>query len=185
MRPIYSLALSFAASTLAVDYTTVNNDIANITTLLTTLTTDANAIAPGIEGLPAALQLEVDATNLHNRILTSIDDANASTAFGTGGSLTIGLSFIALEPKIVSTLTAVAAKNVTLGDLGIIVLSSLYRLKQDTDTFGTAAVAKLDALEAAIAPAIINNIDAAFNSAISAYGGKSEHYPSLAIHHFL
>jgi hypothetical protein len=168
------LAVAFATRTLAVDYNTVNGDIGNITNLLATLDTDAKAIVSGVEGLPVALQLEVDAVKLHDQIVASINDANVSPAFGSGGSLAIGLSFIELEPKIVSTLADVAAKNVTIGDLGIIVLSSLYQLKQDTDSFGSAVVAKLDSLEAAVAPGIIKNIDAAFVSAITAYGGKSE-----------
>lgn len=45
-------------------------------------------------------------------------------------------------------------------------------LKQDTDIFGKAIVAKLGALEAAVAPAVIQQIDGYFNDAIVAYGGK-------------
>lgn len=181
MKSIYStLALAFAACTLAVDYNTVNDDISNISNLLGSLSTDAKAIVAGVNGLPTALDLQVDAVNLHTSILTSIDHANALPKFGTVGSLSIGVSFIALAPKIVSTLQVVAGKNATLGDLGVVVLSSLYQLKQDTDSFGKVVVTKLDVLEAVIAPPIIKIIDDAFNSAIVAYGGKSEHYLFLS-----
>ena len=176
MRPTYSaLALVFSACALAADYKTVKDDIANITTLLSILNADAKAVAPGVQGLASALQLEVDAVKLHSRIVVSTNDANASPPFGGGGSLAIGLSFIALEPQIVSTLASISSQSASLGDLDIVVLSSLYQLKQDTDLFGTAVVAKLDALEAAIAPGIIKKIDAAFDNAIVTYGGKREH----------
>lgn len=164
----------------AADYTTVNYDIGNISSLLTTLDTDTKAVAPGVAGLPAALQVELDAVALDARIVLATEDAQASDAFGSSGSLTIGLSLIELEPKITQTLQDVAAQNATFGQLGIIVLSSLYQLKQDTDAFAAAVVAKLDALEAALAPSIVSNIDSAFASAIAAYKSDgTDAYPLL------
>jgi hypothetical protein len=162
---------AFAVGALAADYATVRQDIANITTLLQELDADANAIAPGIAGLPRALQLQVDAVNLHKRLLSASDNAEASPPFG-GGSLSVGLDLIQLEPKISDTLQDIVDKNDALGELGIIVLSSLYQLKQDTDEFGDAIVEKLGALEQAIAPVIIRRIETAFNNAIVAYGGN-------------
>ena len=169
MRHIYSaVGFAFVALVFA-DYQTVNNDIGNISTLITTLDNDAKAVTSGVAGLPGALQVEVDAVALDKSILTGLNDAQSSDAFGTTGSLTIGLSLIALAPKITQTLKDVAAQNETFGELGIIVLSSLYQLKQDTDAFSAAVVAKLEALEAALAPSIVSSIDAAFESAIAAY----------------
>lgn len=79
------------------------------------------------------------------------------------------MSLINLAPMITQTLKDVAAQNEIFGELGVIVLSSLYQLKQDTDAFAAAVVAKLDALEAALAPSIVSSTDAAFQSAIAAY----------------
>jgi hypothetical protein len=161
----------FAVAALAADYTTVRQDIANISTLLDELDADANAVAPGIAGLPRALQVQVDAVNLHKRILSGGDNAEASPPFG-GGSLSVGLDLIQLEPKISDTLQGIVDKNDAFGELGIIVLSSLYQLKQDTDEFSDAIVKKLGPLEQAIAPLIIRRIETAFNNAITAYGGN-------------
>jgi hypothetical protein len=169
MRLLYaSVALTFSASVFA-DYQTVNYDIGNISTFITTLDKDTKAVTSGVTGLPAALQVEVDAVALDQRILAGLSDAQTSDAFGSFGSLIIGVSLINLAPKIAQTLQDVAAQNETFGELGVIVLSSLYQLKQDTDAFSAAVVAKLDALEAALAPGIVSSIDAAFETAIAAY----------------
>ena len=166
--PHAKAALALATGVFA-DYQTVNYDIGNISSLITTLDTDAKAVTAGVTGLPAALQVQVDAVILDERILAGLGNAQASEAFGSVGSLTIGLSLINLAPHITQTLQDVAAQNASFGDLGIIVLSSLYQLKQDTDAFSAAIVAKLDALEAALAPSIVSGIDAAYQSAIAAY----------------
>ncbi|CRG83313.1 hypothetical protein PISL3812_00664 [Talaromyces islandicus] len=154
---------------LAANSTTVNADIKSISTLVTSLQDDVQYVAAGISGLSWALQVQQDAIALDDMINQGAKDANASAAFGGGGSLDIGLSLISLEPTITKTLQAVAAKNESFGDLGIIVQYSLTQLKADTDTFANAVVAKLDSLEGGIAPGVIASIDKAFESAIAAY----------------
>lgn len=154
---------------LAANSTTVNADIKSISTLVTSLQDDVQYVQAGIPGVSWALQVQQDAISLDNMIIQGTTDANASAAFGGGGSLDIGLSLIALEPTITKTLQAVAAKNTSFGELGVIVLYSLTQLKEDTDKFASAVVAKLDALEAGIAPLVISDIDKAFESAIAAF----------------
>lgn len=161
--------LSILSASVATNYTDVNNDIQNISTLLTTLQNDVQYVESGIPGLSWALQVSQDAIAIDNMILQGIKDANASAAFGSNGSLDVGLSLIGLEPTIVKTLNSVAAKNASFGELGVIVLYSLTQLKEDTDSFASAVVAKLDILEQALAPAIVSSIDNAFDSAIAAY----------------
>ncbi|OAQ60431.1 hydrophobic surface binding protein A domain-containing protein [Pochonia chlamydosporia 170] len=174
MRFLYALAaLACTAAAQTSNVQAVRNDIANITTLMATLSSDVKLVKPGSAGIAQALQVQVDAVNIHKRLLTSIDDTESSAPFGAGGSLSIGLDFIGLSPKVKTTLQDVTKQKAALGELGIVVLSSLYQLKQDTDTFGAAVLEKLDALEKAIAPAIIKDLDKAFNDAIVAYGGKA------------
>lgn len=151
------------------DYKTVLTDIKTISKGLTTLDTSVQNMLPGIPGLPFALKIQVDAVNLDKHLLTGVKNAQASSAFGGGGSLEVGLQLIALKPKITSTLDQLSAKNTTFDELGIIVLASLYALKNHTDAFGAAILPKLDSLEAGIAPGVIKSIDQAFDGAIAAY----------------
>lgn len=164
-----SLLLSGIPACLAVNYTQVDADIKSISTLVTSLQNDVKYVTAGIPGLPWALQVQQDAIALGDMINQGTKDANASAAFGGGGSLDIGLSLISLEPTITQTLQAVAAKNTSFGDLGLIVQYSLTQLKADTDKFASAVVAKLDGLEGGIAPGVVQAIDKAFDDAIAAY----------------
>lgn len=168
-----TLATLSLASTLvlgvAADYQTVNYDVGNISALLTTLDADVQGVVLGTPGLGFALQVEEDALILDKKILQTIQDVNASPPFGTAGSLEVGISLLALEPKINQTLGDVASKNTAFGGLGPIVLACLKQLKKDTDKLGSVIVPKLDALEQAIAPAIISGIDNAFTTALAAY----------------
>src|SRR4051812_8082960 len=83
---------------------TVRDDIASITTLMASLASDVKLVKPGSAGIAQALQVQVDAVDIHKRLVTSINDAEASDPFGTAGSLSIGLDFIGLAPKVKTTL---------------------------------------------------------------------------------
>ncbi|KAL5326517.1 hypothetical protein ACEPPN_004203 [Leptodophora sp. 'Broadleaf-Isolate-01'] len=167
-----SLTLSFALSA-AADYNTVITDINNVGNLITILDNDTKAVLPGVAGVPFALQVEVDAVNLDNAILAAARDATASPPFGEPGSLSVSGAVINLTSKVQKALSDLTAQQNGFGELGPIVLSSLYQLKKDTDVFGKAVIAKLGTVEQAVAPAIISQIDGYFNSAITAYGGKA------------
>ncbi|KAL4866217.1 hypothetical protein BDV12DRAFT_199410 [Aspergillus spectabilis] len=170
--PILFLA-SYPGVILA-DYTTVLADINTITTHLTTLTNSVNAITtPGIPALPFALQVQVDATTLSKQIVTSAANANASQAFGFG-SLQVGLALIGLQPKITSSLNLIVRKEEVFGEFGVIVLASLVQLQRDTRGFAGQIVPKLGALEAALAPGIVEGIEEAFEEAVGAYQGHVE-----------
>jgi hypothetical protein len=174
MKFIYStLSLTLVAFAVA-DYNTVNDDITTLSNALNTLSTDNDAVVPGVAGVPFALQVQVDAVSIHNIIQQATRDANSSPPFGSDGSASVATSIINLEPHVQSSLQDVSSKSTTFGDLGPIVLSSLYQLKNDTDAFGKAVTAKLDPDFAAVAPSIIEMIDGYFNDAIVAYGGKGE-----------
>ncbi|KAK2609366.1 hypothetical protein QQS21_002147 [Conoideocrella luteorostrata] len=173
MRFLYTLVTFVCAAAVnAADSQTVRGDIAQLSTLLDSLAADVKLVRPGSGGIAQALQVEVDSVDIHKCLLKSYDDAKASPAFGFS-SLIVGLDFIQLQPKVKKTLEDVTAQKESLGELGLVVLSSLYQLKQDTDRFGEAAIEKLGTLEKAIAPAIIKKIDESFNDAIVAYGGKA------------
>lgn len=175
----FSSLLALPVTVLA-DYNTVLNDIKNISTLLTTLTDDVKAVVPGIPGLPYALQVQVDATNLDKRIQTGAANANASEPFGDG-SLQVGLALINLKPEIESSLKQIGDKNETFGELGVIVLSSLLQLKRDTTAFSDQIVPKLADFEAGIAPGIVDDIEKAFDGAIAAYESNGELYMTVYV----
>ncbi|KAF5854789.1 hypothetical protein ETB97_011569 [Aspergillus alliaceus] len=126
-------------------------------------------MAPGIPGLPFALQVQVDAVHLDNQLLSAAQNVDNSGLFGAAGSLQVGLSLIQLQPTITTMLKDIAEMSDAFGDLGVIVLATLFQLKKDTDIFAAAIVHKLDTLEAAIAPAIVKSIDDAFDDAITVY----------------
>lgn len=160
----------------AADAQTVRDDVAKLNTLLRTLSSDVKLVKAGSLGIAQALQVEVDAVNIHKLLVTAYNDAKASPPFGSS-SFGVGLDFLKLEPQVKQTLRDVSSQKDVFGELGIIVLSSLYQLKMDTDNFGAAAVEKLALLERAIAPAILKKIDSEFNDAIVTYGGKGERSP--------
>lgn len=171
--------LAFAASVLAVDSGTVRDDLASIKTLLETLQRDSDAVVSGIPGLPRALQVQVDAVGVDEQLLVATENARESPPFGSG-SLNVGLDLIRLEPTIGETLQTIRDKKNDFGELGVIVLSSLYQLNDDTKQFSDAVVEKLGPLEQAIAPAVIKKIQESFDDAIRTYGGKGR--PSLSDH---
>lgn len=121
-----TLSLAFAACTLA-DYNTVVADINTVADFISILDNDTLAVVSGVAGVPFALQVEVDALNLDNAIVTATRDANASPAFGEPGSLTVAASVISLTSKVQKVLQDVTAQKATFGELSPIVLSSLYR----------------------------------------------------------
>jgi hypothetical protein len=120
------LVLGLAACTLA-DYNTVISDIAVLDQMLSGLDNNTLALIPGVAGVPYALQIEVDSVNVDMSIITATRDANASAPFGEPGSINVAQAILNLQPMIKKTLSDVSAKNATFGDLGPIVLSSLYR----------------------------------------------------------
>ncbi|PVH73524.1 hypothetical protein DL98DRAFT_431165 [Cadophora sp. DSE1049] len=173
MKTFFSAALALSLAALSVaDYNTVISDITNVGSLISILDNDALAVVPGVAGVPFALQVEVDAVNLDNAIIAAKRDADASEPFGEPGSLQVSAAILNLTSKVQKSLADVTSQKSAFGELSPIVLSSLYQLKQDTDAFGKAVIAKLGVLEQALAPAIISQIDGYFNSAITAYGGK-------------
>ncbi len=174
MRLLYSLAtLALAAAVNAVDYQTVRDDIANITTILGRLEDTAKGIKAGSLGIARALQLEAESVNVHKTLLATTADAQASPPF-EDHSIDVGGDFLNLQPKVESALQSVSDQKDNLGDLSVVVLSCLYQLKQDTDILGKDVIAKLSDDFQTVAPQVLAAIDDAFNKAITTYGGKSE-----------
>ena len=162
------------------DYKTVNTDISNLSAALAVLDADVKLVQAGAVGVARALQVQVDAVAIHKILLQGIADANASPNFGIN-SPSVSVAVIQLQPNVSNTLKDLQNQQPALGDLGAVVLSSLYQLKKDTDTFGAAVVKKLEPLEAGVAPAIIKMFDDSFNSAIVAFGGKGKRTPICLI----
>lgn len=181
MRLLHFLSFLALPATIFADANAVLADINSISDLLTTLSGSVEGVVPGIPGLPYALRVQADAVNVDSVITTGIQHANASGPFGSG-SLQIGLSLISLESQISSALGDIGEKNATFGDLGIVVLSSLAQLKRDTNLFSDQIVPKLGALEAGIAPGVVQSINDSFDAAIAAYQGNGQCFlPYLTI----
>ncbi|GAB0137021.1 hypothetical protein EsDP_00005304 [Epichloe bromicola] len=169
MRFLYTfVTLSCAAIVSASDAQTVRGDIAKLSSLMENLGADTKLVKPGSLGIAQALQVESDAVDVHKLLVKAADDANASPPFGSS-SFSIGLDFIQLQPKVKKTLEGTAAQKDAFGELGLVVLSSLYQLQADTKKFGQAVTEKLGLLEKSLAPAIIKDINESFNKAIVAY----------------
>lgn len=167
------LSLGVVGRTFAADYNTVKADLATILGLLQTMNEDVAHVFSGPEILPYALQVQFDAVGIHEQLLTAHDNAKASPAFGSG-SFSVGLDLINAQPKISDTLESIQDKEEEFGDLGIIVLSSLYQLKADTSSFSDAVIEKLGPLEQSLAPGVVKKIQDSYDEAIAAYGGKGE-----------
>ncbi|KAL3440669.1 hydrophobic surface binding protein A-domain-containing protein [Aspergillus insuetus] len=173
MRFLPFMPLLALPATVYADAQAVLNDINAIRTQLTALSSSVDGVVSGIPGIPHALQVQVDATVLDRHIQTGAQDASASPPFGSS-SLQVGLALIGLLSPITDALDQITEKNSTFGELGVIVLSSLVQLRRDTSAFSDEIVPKLGALEAAIAPAVVQAIEEAFDGAIAAYESNGE-----------
>ncbi|KAL3486441.1 hydrophobic surface binding protein A-domain-containing protein [Aspergillus germanicus] len=173
MRFFPFIPLLALPATVYADAQAVLNDINAIRTQLTALSSSVDGVVSGIPGIPHALQVQVDATVLDRHIQTGAQDASASPPFGSN-SLQVGLALIALLSPITDALDQITEKNSTFGELGVIVLSSLVQLRRDTSAFSDEVVPKLGPLEAAIAPAVVQAIEEAFDGAIAAYESNGE-----------
>lgn len=169
MRPFKIISfLSLAITAICADYNTVRQDLASILDLLAELDNSNAAVFGGPASIPFALQVQVDAVAIHKKLLTATDNANASPPFGIG-SLAVSADFIGAQPKISAVLDNLRGKRNDYGDLGVIVLYSLYQMRQDTERYSSTIIEKLGTLEQAIAPAIVQMILDSFDKAIAAY----------------
>ena len=174
MRPFYSFAtLAFLAVAHGADYQTVQGDIADIKTRLGELEADAKGIESGSFGIARALKVEDDSVQVHKLLLKTLKDTNASPPF-EDHSIDVGGDFLNMQPKIDSVLEMITEKKDNLKELSVVVLASLYQLKQDTDILGKAVVDKLSDDFQQVAPQVVKEIIDSFNKAIAAYGGKSK-----------
>ena len=165
--------LTLLAVAKAADYQTVRNDIANISTLLQRLDTDAKGIRAGSLGIAPSLQLEADSVQVHKLLLSTTKDTKASPPF-EDHSIDVGGDFLNMQPVINGALKTITDLKDSLQDLRVVVLASLYQLKQDSDILGKEVSGKLNADFQEAAKQVLGEIDDSFNNAIKAYGGKSK-----------
>lgn len=174
---ILSACLTGAALVWA-DATAVNNQLSVIATYTALLNSDAQQFNSVVTSLPFALQVQQDAVLLYRQVNIGTSLSQSSANFGEPGSLQVSATLVNLSNQVQNALSTISSKASTFGELGPIVLASLYSLKNSTDVFADATIAKLALIEAAAAPIVKQNLDNAFNSAIQAYGGKREPFPS-------
>nr|POE90589.1 hypothetical protein CFP56_60202 [Quercus suber] len=158
--------LAFAA-----DVYSVQAQIQVITTYANLLSSDVQQVNGSVQGIPWALAVQQDAVNIYRQVLLGISEANASPPFGDQGSYNVSAALLGTSQTVKASLANTQSKAPVFGDLSPLVLGSLYQLKQTTDDFGKAISAKLTTAYQNAAPAVIQQLDTAFNSAIVAYGG--------------
>lgn len=175
MRIIPLSVALFASQVLCVNNANaVLNGISLIGNYTIQLNADVLKFTNVSSGIPYGLQVQEDAVNLHKQIIAATALTNSSDNFGEPGSAQIAVAVINLVGTVQNTLQNVTSKARSFDFLRPIVLASLYQLKQDTDQFGTAVQNHLDPIEGVFAPLVVSQFDNSFNSAITAYGGKSE-----------
>ncbi|KAJ3499474.1 hypothetical protein NLG97_g317 [Lecanicillium saksenae] len=170
--PLFAL-FHLVAIAKSADFQTVRDDIAKISTLLQRLDTDAKGIQAGSLGIARALQLEADSVQVHQLLLSTKDDTLASPPF-QDHSIDVGGDFLNLQPVINGVLKTITDLKSNLQELSVIVLASLYQLKQDSLVLGKEVSSKLNDDFQAVAQQVISEIEDAFNGAITAYGGKAK-----------
>ncbi|PYH81041.1 antigenic cell wall galactomanno protein [Aspergillus uvarum CBS 121591] len=158
------------------DASSVLAAVTTITTQLTTLNTTVSAYPGGIEGSLSALQIQAETIQLEVDLKVAIVAAKRSANFSDPESLSVAQAFVALEPTIASTLANLVAKKSEFDDglLGVASLSFLVEWDLEQLSFlssqlGKAVQEKLSATYAALAPLVLDQIAAAFASAIQAY----------------
>jgi hypothetical protein len=151
----------------------IKADISSLSAYLNQLSGDATQFNSTTTGIPFALQVQIDAVNIDKILQQATQDCQSSSALSDDDSLAIGVQLLSVSDTVTSTLKVIQNKATAFDGLKPIVLNSLYALKADTDTFANALKPKLAAFEQFVAPAIISNLDAGFNSAIKAYGGTT------------
>lgn len=170
MVAINSLILLATATTAAVlprDASTVQSDLNTINSDTQKLTSDVNAYNGG---LLAAIQPENDESQLDKDIKQATTDANNSAPVSDADATSI-INYIknTLTPSIESALSALKAKKSQFASAGLqnTVLNDLKTLKNDTDSLGSALLAKTPDAEQADGSAVIDQIDGDFDDAIS------------------
>lgn len=175
MRVFSVLSALFASVALvAADGDAVRAQLVVIQNYTDLLGSDVSQFTDTVRTLPFALQVQQDAVLLYRAVNLGASLAQSSPRFGQPNSFRIAATLLAISNDVQSTLNKIQNKQSAFADLGPIVLASLYSLKNGTDAFASATIAKLDPIEATVAPAVVNGIDNAFNRAIVAYGGKGK-----------
>ncbi|RAH79208.1 antigenic cell wall galactomanno protein [Aspergillus japonicus CBS 114.51] len=158
------------------DASSVLAAVTTITTQLTTLNKTVSAYPGGIEGSLSALQIQAETIQLEVDLKAAIVAAKRSANFSDTESLSVAQAFVALEPTIASTLANLVAKKPEFDDglLGVASLSFLVEWDLEQLSFlssqlGKAVQEKLSATYATLAPLVLDQIAAAFASAIQAY----------------
>lgn len=164
----------FTSVAIAADANSVVTLIKAIGTSTNQLGLDVSRYNGGVPGLPYALQVQQDAVFVHKQILLATTEAQNSGPFLEPGSLNIAAALLEVTGTVTNTLRNTASKNKAFGELGPIVLASLYQLKLDTNNLATEIVKRLALVEQLAAPLVVGTLNTEFNNAIVAYGGKGE-----------
>ncbi|KAF2753101.1 hypothetical protein EJ05DRAFT_505293 [Pseudovirgaria hyperparasitica] len=174
MLCLTSLAVVLAFSTqlaFAADASSVIAKLYQIGNGTVQITNDTAAFTGGVSGLPYALQVQQDAVIVHEYAEFGTMESNAAAPFEEA-SIDVADVLLTLSDQVTSTLKGVQGKASTFGELGPIVLATLYQLRLDTNALANATIAKMTEDIQAIAPIAVEQLNAAFDGAIAAYGGN-------------
>jgi len=153
------------------DASTVEADLATVSTNTKTLDTAVNAFSNTAGTLAQAFAIHTDATNLESAITKTTTDVKASGVFSEADGNAILTIVKALQPTIVTTLTDTVNKKAGFARVAAtsIVLNDLQTLQSDTQALETAFLAATPTDLKPSASAIVSAINAAFASAVAAY----------------
>lgn len=153
--------------------TDINTAVGYIQSNLTQV--DGTLAKLGYNDTITGLALLFQTSDLQNAVKNaqSVIEASPQLDDAQSGSVAIPLTQVATQTK--SFLNDLIAKKPEIqtaflgGNADFLVEYNLQQSQSDVDAFGTAITAKLSATYAAIAPQVIDQIDAAFKTAIAAF----------------
>ncbi|KAH8690522.1 antigenic cell wall galactomannoprotein [Talaromyces proteolyticus] len=175
---LFSLALSLPTHGFCKrdEASSVISGIQKISDAVITLNKTVSSYPGGIEGTITALDILGDSFSLEHAITSTTSDAKQSANFTDTESQSIAQAFVNLVPTIQSSLTTIEGKKsefqhglLGLASLDWVVEDLLKTLKSDSDALSTAVIAKLTSTWAGVAPLVVSQIDAAFETAITTY----------------
>ncbi|RMZ84067.1 hypothetical protein DV737_g1390, partial [Chaetothyriales sp. CBS 132003] len=158
------------------DESSINSSITTISSKLTTLNTTVAKFTPSLLGTFTALTIVAQAEDLKTAINSGTQAAEESDVLDETDSLAIAGVVVTLANNVYSSLDNIVAKKsafdkaiLGIASASFIVKALLVSLRSATKAFGDALVAKLDESLQSLAPVVVDDIDAAFATAIAAY----------------
>ena len=163
----------FAATATALvikrDAHTIANDLVSINSNVTALHTAINNYSGGVL---SAIPIQTASNNLETAIKSATTDATNSSVVSDADAKSI-IAYIngTVEPNIAGTVNALIAKKAQVQTDGLtsLVKTAFGNLKNDTDSFGAALLAKASSNQTANGQAALTKIDGDLDGGITTF----------------